>query len=470
MSQAWYCCGCNVKLELEERVCPLCGQAPEVLPADSTHDVVLDVLGRESSLPGVVPGDLDGYGLVGETFAHYRIEEFIGKGGMARVYRAHHTTLMRKCAIKILSPRMVARDPRFVELFFSEARSAAALVHPHVVTVHNIGVHDNFHFIEMEFVDGCSMGQLVQEGGAQDVALGTHLILQTCRGLAAAHDRGVIHRDVKPANILLTREQNAKLADFGLAKRIYSGRTSRIVEKSLTGTPHFMAPELFRGKSAHPRSDVYALGVTYFNVLAGRLPFLRETISELIHNHEVAAVPSPRQDIDVPDEVTKVLETSMAKRDEDRYPNAHVFAEALEVVLAQLRDLDHFVRDALEEVTTECVGESGCYQATVKLQHGRSQRVFVETSQAGPSADRLMRIYSVCAPLSEGYYRRALELNANMPYGSIAIQSIDGRPHFIMVDTHPQWTCGAEQLRRSVLAIARWSDDVEKVLTSTDRF
>ena len=172
--------------------------------------------------------------------------------------------------------------------------------------------------------------------------------------------------------------------------------------------------------------------------------------------------------IDLPENIVRVVEKCLAKDPAKRYADGDQLLEDLRDVLAHLRDVDTLVSDALDILDVSWSGRDGRYEVTVPTQAGRSQRVFVESASGGPITDRLVKIYSVCAPLHEGYYRRALELNADMPHGSIAIQDIDGRPYFIMIDTYPRSTCDPEELRRSVLTIARWSDDIEKVLTGGD--
>ena len=144
--------------------------------------------------------------------------------------------------------------------------------------------------------------------------------------------------------------------------------------------------------------------------------------------------------------------------------------EVLRSILGNLRDMDALVSQVLDGLQCEWKREKGRFSAIVKLPEGRSQRVYVEVGPGEPRLGKLVRIYSICAPLNEGYYRRALELNTDLPHGCIAIQDLDGKPHFIMVDTYPQATCDPEEIRRSVLALARWSDDVERVLTQRDRY
>ncbi len=463
-----FCYGCNDRYAVDAsvRTCPVCRQLLSVVPLGSTHEV----LHRETRFDASGENLLGDENLVGRTIAGYQIESFVGRGGMARVYKANHVTLMRPCALKVLSPRLAARDPRFVPLFLAEARSAAALVHPHVVTVHNIGRDGDYHFIEMEYVAGQSLRAILSDSKAVDVATATNYVCQICSALAEAHRLGIVHRDIKPANVLVTGTGSAKLADFGLAKRVLaSGQT--LGDRGVAGTPHFMAPELFRAEAATASSDVYAVGVTLYFLLTGQLPYVRPTVEEVAEAHQSDPVPDVSAEIPaVPEELSQLVRACMSKDPARRYPHAGALWEELRSVRGHLRDMDAFVTEVLSALQLSWTRKNGCYETVVSLPEGRSQSVRIDLSPGEPLAARLVRIYSVCAPLHEGYFRRALELNADLPHGSIAVQTIDGRPHFVMVDTYPQATCDAEELRRSVLTVARWSDDVERALTQNDRF
>ena len=467
-----FCYGCNERylVRTASHVCPVCSEVLGILPSASTREIAAALEGRETLRLDFDLSESEDE-LVGEKLGTYTIEAFLGKGGMARVYRAKHNTLHRPCAVKILSPQLVARDPRHVSLFLAEARNAAALVHPHVVTVHNIGQDKDYHYIEMEYVNGCSLRRFVADEGPLDVCRATTIITQVCSALAEAHHIGIVHRDMKPANILIEEEKRtAKLADFGLAKKVVAGE-SDINEKGLAGTPYFMAPELFEGESASPRSDVYAVGVTYFFVLSGKLPFLARSVAQLAALHRSKAVPDLTEiGVNADDDVLRVLNICLAKEAGRRYPNAGALWEELRSILGNLRDIDLLVTEVLDGLQFEWEGGEGRYSVMVTLAEGRSQRVYIEIGSDEPRLGKLVRIYSICAPVDESYYRRALELNADMPHGSIAIQNLDDKPHYIMVDTYPQSTCDPEEIRRSVLSMARWSDDVEKVLTDKDKY
>jgi serine/threonine protein kinase len=183
--------------------------------------------------------------LLGGTLGQYQLEALVGRGSMGRVYRASHMGLHRPCAVKVMNPGLVARQPQVRERFWAEARAVAQLLHPHVVTVHNLGSDRGFHFIEMEYVPGgVSLRDQIIREGPFDAVRASVLVRQVLLALEAAHRSGLVHRDVKPANVLMSNIGHAKLADFGLVRR--SGEVSR-AGLPVGGTPTYMAPELFEG-------------------------------------------------------------------------------------------------------------------------------------------------------------------------------------------------------------------------------
>jgi serine/threonine-protein kinase len=423
---------------------------------------------RGTYLPGVDSAGTD-ESLLDTQLATYHIEAFLGKGGMARVYRARHLTLERPCAIKVLNPQLVELHPQSVDLFSSEARAAASLVHPNVVTIHTIGYDRGLHFIEMEYVLGQSLQRYVESIGQPGPTQATHLMLQIATALEAAHRLNLVHRDIKPANVLVNDAGVAKLADFGLAKRVMGvGRFGR--GNAPAGTPHYMAPELFDGHAADKRCDVYAMGVTFFYLLTGRLPFADRSFTDLAIRHAMDPVPDILELCpDAPQDAIALVLKCMAKNPSERFEDASQLLDEVRRVYGGLRCLRSLVGEALVNLSVEIAGKEDRFSLLVSLPGGRSQRVIVEACDAQPISDRVVKIYSVCGPANEAYYQRALELNATIPHGSIAIEPIDGKPHFVMGNTYPRSTCDAEEIRRSVLTIARYADDVEYFLTGHDR-
>ena len=227
--------------------------------------------------------------LVGRRVGQYRIDRVLGRGTMAWVFKAKHLGLGRPCALKIMDPGLVERQPGIREQFWAEARAAANVLHPHVVTIHNIGRVHGLHFIEMEYVRG---GQTLRESlvrdGPFDPVRASTLARQVVMALGAAHDAGLVHRDIKPANVLLTPDGGAKRRTSGLVRRLDDLSDGGALGRH---TQLRLAPELFRGTPASPRSDIYALGVLLFHTLSGRLPFVAENVGQLIHLHQNQPIP-----------------------------------------------------------------------------------------------------------------------------------------------------------------------------------
>jgi serine/threonine-protein kinase len=479
-----YCHGCNEKFATErsDGICPVCDQRLASLAEAPTAEVLLTANVPATNVAATESDDLGkaDENLVGSELGQYTIDRFIGRGGMARVYQATHRMLERTCAVKVLDPHLADRDPEYVQMFLDEARAAAALSHPRVVTIHNIGHDADRHYIEMEYVEGDSLQRLVSMSGRLAPVRAAELMAETCAGLAAAHQIGIVHRDFKPANILVAKDGSAKLADFGLAKRVHAPdtgpRSSELRGGVMVGTPYYMAPELFHRHPASKQSDVYAVGVTFYYILTSELPFVDTSLGDLARKHEDHPLPGENSSGElIPDDVLTVIRCCLAKNIDDRYADADELLDALRALYGNLRSLASLLREAFggqgggSGSGMRWSGKGNRYSVKVDLPSGRSQRVDVESSESGRIVDRLVRIVSVCAPLKESYLRRALELNAEVPHGSIAIQEFEGVPHFVMVNSYPRGSCDAVEIRKSVLEIARWADHVEKTLTGADR-
>lgn len=423
----------------------------------------------ESSL-GVVSQELDEAhwaDLVGMTLSQYRIESPLGRGSMGRVYRARHLELDRVCALKIMDPQLLARQPGLREQFWAEGRAAANLVHPHIVTVHNLGNARGYHFIEMEFVPGAvSLREYLIRKGPFEAALAAKLVRQVVLALAAAHRSGLVHRDVKPANVLLTSEGHAKLADFGLVQRLVGLSSER-----LAGTPTFMAPELFKGASSSPQSDIYAVGVMIFYLLTGRLPFSSDSIGRLIGLHHSQPVPDLRDVVPgIPESLEAIVRRCLAKAPQDRYATAHELADELQLVVQGLRDTEALVRECLQGLDGFLQGSRDNFRIILPQNGGlRLQEVLVEVNVAR-DGDRYLTVFSVCGPADPANFESALSLNARLTYGSLSIRSVLGRPMFVMSRTFPRDRVRPRELRDAILEIARRSDQIEDQLTRQDQY
>jgi serine/threonine protein kinase len=210
----------------------------------------------------------------------YRIESRLGSGGMSTVHLAFDERLERYVAVKLLAEHLAA-DPAFVSRFQREALAAARLIHPNIVQVFDSGLdaHRDQHYIVMEYIDGQSCAEILRDRGWLTVEETLPIVLGACAGLDYAHRKGVVHRDVKPGNLLVATDRAVKLADFGIAKATEQSSITQI--GSVLGTAAYLAPEQGRGEEAGPPADIYALGVVTYQLLSGRLPFEGASLTEL---------------------------------------------------------------------------------------------------------------------------------------------------------------------------------------------
>jgi serine/threonine protein kinase len=254
----------------------------------------------------------------------YEIIEEIGRGGMGLVYKARDRRLGRIIALKRM-PENLRDHPGAVQLFLGEAQAAARMNHPNIVTLYDADQENGHFFITMELLEGLPLNTMLQKRGCfgpQDTA---RLGSQICAGLQFAHDQGIVHRDIKTANLFITREPVLKIMDFGLAKILEAVRDKNAT--LIAGTPYYMAPEQAAGNVADGRTDLYALGVTLFELSTGRLPFFEGDVAD---QHRHAAPPDATTLIaDYPPALAQLIQRMMAKAPEDRPDNAAVVADVL---------------------------------------------------------------------------------------------------------------------------------------------
>jgi serine/threonine-protein kinase len=406
--------------------------------------------------------------LLGATLGQYRLDDLIGRGTMGRVYRAEHLGLHRPCAVKVMNPGLVNRQPQVRERFWAEARAVANLLHPHVVTIHNLGTERGYHFIEMEYVPGgVSLRESVVRQGAFEPARASVLLRQVALALEAAHRSDLVHRDVKPANVLLTAQGDAKLADFGLVRRVSELERAGV---PVAGTPTYMAPELFEGGNASHRSDLYAVGVMYFYLLSARLPFVSDQISQLILRHRFDPVPDVRAFLPkASDSIPAIIARCLSKQPEDRYDSAAELADDLEAVIYELRDTETLVNESTAGLDCFVAGAHDHYRIVFRLPENRLQEVYLEVSQ-NPSGERLLSVFSVCGPAESKHYEYALRLNDRMSFGSLSVRNVNGQPMFVMNRTFNSGHACALDVRAALLEIARRSDRVEQQLSGFDLY
>lgn len=258
----------------------------------------------------------------------YQLQESSGTGGMAVVYRARDLMLERNVAIKILRESFTG-DPDFRERFRQEARSAANLSHPNIVTVHDFGLDRNRLFIVMEYVPGTHLKDLLQRRGRLPEGEALSLIVQACAGVGYAHRAGLVHCDIKPHNFLITPDNRVKVTDFGIARALASIEPEEKAD-IVWGSPQYFAPEQASGKAPSPASDVYSLGVILYEMLTGRLPFDADEASELARLHREVPPPSPRQfNPAISPSLEMILLKVLSKEPSARYRTADQFGRVL---------------------------------------------------------------------------------------------------------------------------------------------
>ncbi len=270
----------------------------------------------------------------------YRVERSIGRGGMAEVFLAHDILLDRPVALKVLFPEY-AIDPNFVERFRREAQSAAALTHPNIVAVYDWGKVNVTYFIAMEYVEGKTLATLLKERGPLSPTHTCDVISEVASALSFAHENGVIHRDVKPGNILIGLGGQVKVADFGIARALGANIEEALTEiGSVMGTATYLSPEQAQGAQPDPRSDIYSLGVMMYELVAGRPPFVGDSAVAIAYQH-VHNFPQPLREVvtDLPRGFESVVAKCMAKNELRRYENAMLVREDIRRILDGIETL-----------------------------------------------------------------------------------------------------------------------------------
>ncbi len=258
--------------------------------------------------------------LVGKIISGCEILEKTAEGGMGAVYRAKHRALNRIVCVKILSPAL-SNDKKAVELFLTEARAIAELDHPNIVNVYNVGKEHGYYFIVMSFVEGITLSALLKKNKILPIRTVLDLFDGVLQGLEAAHAKGIIHRDIKPSNILINQQGQAKLVDFGIAKKVDKTGSAKINE--LAGTAYFIAPEQALGKNLDTRADLYSVGASLYYVLTGQFPYNGKDTIEIIQKHIRDQVPNP-SDLrkDLPAWLGPAIQKLMSKSPDERFQTA----------------------------------------------------------------------------------------------------------------------------------------------------
>lgn len=261
----------------------------------------------------------------------YEIIKLIGEGGMANVYLAYDTILERNVAVKVLRGDL-ADDEKFVRRFQREALSASSLSHPNIVEMYDVGEDNGNFYIVMEYIDGQTLKQLIKKRGHLTVPEAIDIMLQLTDGLAHAHDSYIIHRDIKPQNIMILEDGMVKITDFGIAMAINASDLTQT--NSVMGSVHYLPPEQAAGKGSTIKSDIYSLGILFYEMLAGTMPFRGETAVEIALKHIKDPMPSIRKiNPKVPQSVENIIFKSTAKNPKNRYNNVRELHDDLKTAL-----------------------------------------------------------------------------------------------------------------------------------------
>ncbi|MFZ5903237.1 MAG: serine/threonine protein kinase [Chloroflexota bacterium] len=276
--------------------------------------------------------------LTGQSLGRYQILERLGEGGMAVVYKAYDTRLESEVAVKIIRTENLAPSilTRALKRFEREAKSLAKLTHANIVRVLDYGEHEGKPFLVMPYLPGGTLKQRLQ-GRQMPYQEAVRILIPICRALEYAHEQGMIHRDVKPSNILITQSGDPMLTDFGIAKIIDEEATMDLTGTSSTiGTPEYMAPEQITSKNVDHRADIYALGIVFYEMVTGRRPFRADTPMAVLFKHASEPLPRPKQFApSLPDEIEKILFKALTKKPEDRYQSMSEMVHTLENIFSR---------------------------------------------------------------------------------------------------------------------------------------
>jgi serine/threonine protein kinase len=286
--------------------------------------------------------------LIDRTLGGYNLTEELGMGGMATVYRAYQPRLERSVAMKVLDPAFITDDSDVLARFRREAKAIAALRHPNILTVYDYGEEEGLAYIVMEYVEGGTLKDRL-EGEPFEPQRAVGLSIGVGRALAFGHDQGIIHRDVKPANILLPREDWPLLADFGLVK-LQQARRALTQAGMILGTPDYTSPEQALGEAADHRADIYALGVVLYEMITGRLPFEANKAFDVLLMHINEAPPKPREIVpNIPEIVEDIILKALAKSPAERYPDMQDMVTSLEAAWETFQTSAHLASPPAED-------------------------------------------------------------------------------------------------------------------------
>ncbi len=266
----------------------------------------------------------------------YEIEKLVGEGGMANVYLARDTILDRKVAVKVLRGDL-AGDEKFVRRFQREALSASSLSHPNIVEIYDVGEDEGYFYIVMEYIEGKTLKQLIKKRGVLSLPEAIDIMLQLLDALASAHDSYIIHRDIKPQNIMIKESGLVKITDFGIAMALNSAQLTQT--NSVMGSVHYLPPEQASGKGSTIRSDIYSLGILMFEMLTGKVPFKGDSAVEIALKHMKEPLPNPKElNPVIPVSVENIILKATAKNPKNRYKDVREMKEDIKTCLDEERE------------------------------------------------------------------------------------------------------------------------------------
>ncbi|HEX7938537.1 MAG TPA: serine/threonine-protein kinase [Gemmatimonadaceae bacterium] len=327
-----FCRNCGTNLADDAAFCANCG-SPTETSAGGAVATATDPTVAPSTFAEATGGHTDDQLLQmvkNELGRDYRIEKELGRGGMAVVYKGVETALERVVAIKVVPPES-ANAGQAAERFRREARLAASLDHANIIPVYRVGQAGPLHYMAMKFVEGRAVDAIIEAQGPLSIPVATAILKYSAAGLAFAHEKKIVHRDIKGANILVDKDGRVMVSDFGIARALEE--VSLTASGMMIGTPYFMSPEQCGGQKVSPQSDQYSLGIMGFQLLTGELPFLADSMVGVIQHHYMTPVPDITQvRQDVPKELLDVIYCALNKAPEDRFATTKDMAMALENV------------------------------------------------------------------------------------------------------------------------------------------
>ena len=312
----------------------------------------------------------------------YEILNQLGGGGMAIVYKGRDTRLNRFVTVKILRPEFTS-DENFIKRFSREARAVARLSHPNIVNIHDVGQEEDIHYLVMEYVDGEDLKSVIKDQGALAIGRAVEIAQQVCAALGHAHENDIVHRDVKPHNILITRDGRAKLTDFGIAAETTAATFTHT--DTIVGSVHYISPEQARGEPAGPQSDIYSLGMVMYEMLAGQVPYGGDSPIAVALKH-IQEEPAPLRQINpaVPDSLSGVVMRALAKTPDQRFAGTGEMCRAIKHCWVDETEVTQFI--PLDDMATTVL-------PAVKAEGGS------EEAEKKPAASNRKRMVWLLAPL-----------------------------------------------------------------------